>query len=687
MQFLNPAFLFGLIATLIPIALHLLRRERAKSVSFSDLRFLSELQKSRTKRILFRQWLILILRTLSVGLIILAFARPTYQSGQHWGGQPIPTAVAILVDLSFYTKYRDSTNTLFDQQLEKLNILLSSLDKRDEVVIIPIAAKPGEILSGELKNIIQQCNKLTPTQERANIHAALLQAISHLNTFPQLTHKIFLLTTASGYNWPEIDIKNETLTHSKIFLIKSTTKSFSNTTISQLYFSPWMASTSASSNLTAKVGYVGNSPKNSYPIHLFIENERVNRRSIDLHSGMESTVQIPFIPKQSGWVSGYVESDPDNLSIDNKRYFTFKIPEKTSVTLIESTQQATYYYLREALSAITDFDPTLSLSIISKYDLVPNLLDSTDVLILSDLKNITSNKVASTIYQFVENGGGLLIFPDGAKNLKHNHQHFLRSLNPLRLGEIRGKPSPRNSPYYLDPKNQFHPVFAGLFPRFPSDKVHFYAYYELVKQPGMQSLIHFNSGDIAIASGKRGKGLTILFAFPLDLDWTNWPLSGSFSSSIQRLIRKFAFQTELTNNYLVGDQPIHNGHGHDFYEQLEVLSPTGASILVNTEQGPDGYYWNMPLLNEAGIWRLKSQNDLIGQFAVNIDARRYPPNSSLIGTSRITILNNEEDLATQIRSQRYGQELWQICTAIALLLLLIELWVGQTPHDKNITRL
>ena len=684
MQFLNPAFLFGLVAVIIPIVLHVLRRERAKSVLFSDLRFLSELQENRTRRIFFRQWLILILRTLSVAFIILAFARPTYQSDQNWGRQPASTAIAILVDLSFYTKYKDSANTLFDRQLAKLKILLSSLDKHDEIVIIPVAAKPREILSGRIKDLIQQCEMLRPTQERANIQAALLQAVSHLNTYPNLAHKVFLLTSISGYNWPEIDINNETLKQSKIFLVKSTVESFNNTTISSLNFSHWMSSISASSDLTVKISHVGSSPKSSYPVHLFIENEKVNRRSINLQSEIESTLQIPFFPKRSGWISGYVQSEPDNLPIDNKRYFTFKIPKKTHVTLIESPQE-TIYYLRKALLAIADFDPTLSLQIISKDDLSPHLLDSTDVLILSDLKNISSKRVTSILYQFVENGGGLLIFPNSTKNLETHQQKFLRELIPLRFGKIQGRPSFGNPLYYLDPTLGFHPLFTNLFPTFPKEKVLFYAYRKIIKQSGIKSLIHFNNGDIAIASGKRGKGRTILSAFPLNLDWTDWPLNGSFSSSVQRLIREFALETDLIDNYFVGDQPLHFARSHNLDEPLEVLSPKGASIRVNVEQGSGSYYWKMPILDQAGIWRLKKQNTLIKQFAVNIDARRYPSNPSLIENSRVTILNDEDDLTTQIRSQRYGLELWPICIMIALLLLLIELWAGRTPHHKKIT--
>jgi len=199
----------------------------------------------------------------------------------------------------------------------------------------------------------------------------------------------------------------------------------------------------------------------------------------------------------------------------------------------------------------------------------------------------------------------------------------------------------------------------------------------------MQNLIHFNNGDVAMVSGERGKGRTFFSTFPIDLDWTNWPLSGSFSPILQRLIRQLTHKIDASNNYLVGDQPRWNAQDFEINEPLDIVSPTGTTIRVNAERGPSGYHWNMPILNKTGIWEIKKQGDLIAKFSVNIDQRHYSPNADLDEIRSITTLNTEEVLSNQIRSERYGKELWQICIAIALLLLLIELWIGRTPRNEN----
>ena len=76
MSFLNPLFLFGLLAAAIPIVIHLFTRRRPREVRFPSLEFLSEVNQSEIRRLRLKQWLLLLLRTLAVASLALAMARP-----------------------------------------------------------------------------------------------------------------------------------------------------------------------------------------------------------------------------------------------------------------------------------------------------------------------------------------------------------------------------------------------------------------------------------------------------------------------------------------------------------------------------------------------------------------------------------------------------------------------------------
>jgi hypothetical protein len=55
MTFLNPLVLIGLIAASIPLILHLLNLRKLKTVDFSTLKFLKELQKTKIKKLKLKQ--------------------------------------------------------------------------------------------------------------------------------------------------------------------------------------------------------------------------------------------------------------------------------------------------------------------------------------------------------------------------------------------------------------------------------------------------------------------------------------------------------------------------------------------------------------------------------------------------------------------------------------------------------
>jgi hypothetical protein len=102
MTFLNPLALFGLLAAALPILLHLLNLRKLRTVEFSTLAFLKELQKTRIRRLKLRQILLLILRTLLILLIVIAFSRPTLR-GTLIGnlGTHARTSAVFIIDDSY----------------------------------------------------------------------------------------------------------------------------------------------------------------------------------------------------------------------------------------------------------------------------------------------------------------------------------------------------------------------------------------------------------------------------------------------------------------------------------------------------------------------------------------------------------------------------------------------------------
>ena len=75
MIFANPAFLWGLLALAIPIAVHLFNFRRYRKVYFSNVDRLSEIRIESQRSSTLRRWLVLAARCLAVTALVLVPAK------------------------------------------------------------------------------------------------------------------------------------------------------------------------------------------------------------------------------------------------------------------------------------------------------------------------------------------------------------------------------------------------------------------------------------------------------------------------------------------------------------------------------------------------------------------------------------------------------------------------------------
>ena len=132
MSFLSPLFLFGLLAAAIPIAIHLIRKEKPPKMLFGTLRFLKNTSK---KLILFQQiqqWLLLLLRAAVISLLVFAFARPLFDSAIAGLVDAEPESAVILLDVSMSMRYGER-NVLARTAARDL---LAGMSAGDEVGIV-----------------------------------------------------------------------------------------------------------------------------------------------------------------------------------------------------------------------------------------------------------------------------------------------------------------------------------------------------------------------------------------------------------------------------------------------------------------------------------------------------------------------------------------------------------------------
>ena len=101
MNFLNPYFLVALLGAGVPVALHLMTRDRIQHAPFSTLRFFAKGAKLVVRRKKYEELALLLIRVALCALLAVIFARPYFGSRADDAGRTgFATARVVVMDVS-----------------------------------------------------------------------------------------------------------------------------------------------------------------------------------------------------------------------------------------------------------------------------------------------------------------------------------------------------------------------------------------------------------------------------------------------------------------------------------------------------------------------------------------------------------------------------------------------------------
>jgi hypothetical protein len=143
MSFVFPVLLGGLIVISVPVLLHLIMRQKPKTLLFPAFRFLLKRHRTNLTKLRLRHLLLLVLRVLLITLICLAVTRPRAILEQLNVSKDRPVAAILLFDTSYSMEYtiKDAagSRTLLDEAKKRGLELLNELPEGSKVAILDTA--------------------------------------------------------------------------------------------------------------------------------------------------------------------------------------------------------------------------------------------------------------------------------------------------------------------------------------------------------------------------------------------------------------------------------------------------------------------------------------------------------------------------------------------------------------------
>ncbi len=704
MTFLNPLVLFGLIGAAIPLIIHLLNLRKLRTIEFSTLTFLKELQQTKIRRLKLKQILLLIIRTLMVILIVLAFSRPALRGTILGGiGAHSLSTVLIILDDSFSMMPQDEEGELFKQSKESALKILDLMKEGDEAYIIKLSnPESGELVpSNDIAMVKTAIRESKISQIRNPIEPALRLSSKILSKSKNANKEIYIISDFQKtlFEYPDKSLnQNSSLfaEDTKFFLIEVGKKEIHNVGIDSVIVQTKIFEKNKPVTLSAIIKNYGSIELKNVVASLYFDGVRVAQSSLDLNTMGTASANFSAIPKRTGFLKGYVELETDALEFDNRRYFTINVPEKISVTFISNPDESRFVKLALTATAAENSNLLFEINefLPSRFPVVD--FKKTDVLIISNFTNISQTDV-QRIKIFVEQGKGLILFAPENTQL----QNFNGLLTVLSIPFVE---SIGTANFTFKELDFDHPVFEGIFmkdkkekeQRIDSPEINTFA----KRQTGREghSIISMSNGNPFLTEHKFGNGTVLLYSISPKLSWSNFPLKGIFAPIIYRSVHYTAANEKLGQSVIVGKEiSIKLSGDRTASVKWKLISPDGSEEIISTLQktGGGSDVLHLGKLTKSGIYELTSDASTEALVAVNVDKaesdlRKIPKEEMSeyfqrynIKESNIVSITTNEKIQETVLASRFGVELWKYAVILVLFLALLEMFIAYDRRKEK----
>src|SRR5215470_11316139 len=197
MGFLAPLMLVGITALAVPIAIHLIGRQRARVVKFAALDFLLATKRRTARKFRLRERLLLAVRAIACAAVAIALAKP-YTSCVRKGPQVTrgPQAAVLVIDDSFAAGYVVDDRAWLRSATDEARRILTQLGPAAEVAIVRAAEgadHPTELTRDHLR-LRDQLLALEPSARPADTTRALARAAQLLAASSHVRKTVFLVS-------------------------------------------------------------------------------------------------------------------------------------------------------------------------------------------------------------------------------------------------------------------------------------------------------------------------------------------------------------------------------------------------------------------------------------------------------------------------------------------------------------
>ena len=658
--FASPLLLGGLVLAGIPVLIHLLHKRRHVVVEFAAMRFLIAATRKRARRTRIEQLILLVLRTLVLALLVLAMARPHFETDGGLLTADQPTHRIVVVDTSFSMQLAEElfepqsgqnsasdSGTGIDKARDAVRKLIENSRRGDAWNLVRISGRePFGIINQPAFNseaVLEEVAVLTATDSAGDLAGAFETVLTMLKQAPEIPRKeVVFVSDLQASMWaPESvsqkrrlrELANKIGAAARISVVNSAGLGVRNLAVTGLEMESGAAAADQSVAFRSAVRNFSESTLRAQVVELLVDGRLVDTKRVDLPPGIDVPVNWSHTFRAAGEVRVEVHLQDDALPVDNRRWLAVPVREELSVLLVDGTpsgrdRDSATYYVSRALDPSTLEDASGAFvrpQIIAEGELSSARLSDYDVVVLCNVGLLTEPE-AGVLESFVRSGGGLVVLPgDRVSSDSYNQRLFRdgKGILPARMGALKVVEN-RDDVLTFDARGFEHPLvraFRGN-PGAGLESTMTQQYVALVPTESASIGLWFSDGAPALVESTAGAGRVILAATSADDRWGTWAIWAPSFVPVMNEIVLYSVSGRWKNRQLsVGDSILTTWPARAFDMPVAVRPPNGPEVPIALKDDGNVLAAAFDQTAKAGVYELNLGSPLNRKelYAVNVE--------------------------------------------------------------------
>ena len=669
MRFLYPNMLWGLLALLIPILIHLFNFRRHKLVYFSNTAVLRSIQQENAKTRKLKYLVTLLLRCLFIAALVLAFAFP-YHPEKQLNVNAENNLVGIYIDNSMSMKGQSQRTTMIEDARQSARDLVHKLNPSNRYLLMTNSFEIQNEYPMNQEEMLDQLDRMNPDGAPAPMGEVIdrFEMLGKQHGFE--TSTLFVYSDFQSNTFDLSAAKADTTM--QVIVVPMVPEFKTNLYIDSVWLASPIVQSGLTNDLMVRVVNQGDKEVKGLPVNFTMNGNMAASTTVDLEKNGTAELTMQFVVERNGEQHCSVSLMDHPITFDDNYNFVLSVkPSLSVVELGSEMSDCAMVFEDDEQFKYTLMEP-------SRFDLAA--IAQAQLLIVNETAKLNET-LQQTLLDAVSEGASLMVFPS-IDDPKSNN--FLYRKLGLTLMEADTNATA------VEDLALHHAFFNDMILDMPqhADLPKVKRHLRLRSNGVPTSLLTLKNGDPLLLSKTEGKGQAFVMATGLGPKWSDFADNGLFVPTMVKAAfmggkmgrLSYTIGTDkmlvLNDMSLEGDRQILFANEDRSFELMPASEVRNGKVyLYLNDNLPAAGFYNLLVndtLNRVTAWN-ESRVESKMVFAERDDIE---PQFKKAGFNVAAVFDTS-DFATAdlVDAMAHQSSQWKLFALIALLALLGEILV------------